>query len=40
MAQCEMCGNEYDKLMEISRDGKTHLFDSLSTQHHHVRLPE
>lgn len=27
MQKCEVCGNEYDKPMEISVRGKTHLFD-------------
>ena len=25
MAQCEVCGNEYDKTMEITRGGETHV---------------
>jgi Rieske Fe-S protein len=28
MAQCEVCGNEYDKTMEVTRAGETHVFDS------------
>ncbi len=28
MAQCEICGNEYDKAFEIKRDGKSHVYDS------------
>jgi len=28
MGQCELCGNEYDKSMEISVAGATHVFDS------------
>lgn len=28
MAQCETCGNEYDKPMEITLHGQSHLFDS------------
>ncbi len=28
MPQCEVCGNEYDKSMEITREGETHVFDS------------
>ena len=28
MANCEHCGNEYDKTFEIKYDGKTHIFDS------------
>lgn len=28
MSQCETCGNEYDKAMEIKVNGATHTFDS------------
>jgi hypothetical protein len=28
MAVCEVCGNEYDKSIEVTRDGETHVFDS------------
>ncbi len=28
MATCEHCGNEYDKALEITQDGRTHVFDS------------
>ena len=34
MAQCEVCGNEYDKTMEISRAGETHTFDSFECAIH------
>jgi hypothetical protein len=34
MAQCEVCGNEYDKTMEISRAGETHVFDSFECAIH------
>lgn len=27
MARCEVCGNEYDKTMEITMAGKQHTFD-------------
>ena len=27
MAQCETCGNEYDRPMTISVGGKSHVFD-------------
>lgn len=27
MAQCEVCGNEYDKSFEIIMEGKKHVFD-------------
>lgn len=28
MAQCERCGNEYDKAFEIIAEGRSHTFDS------------
>jgi hypothetical protein len=28
MATCELCGNEYEKTMEITLGGETHTFDS------------
>jgi hypothetical protein len=28
MASCETCGNEYDKLIEVTVAGDPHLFDS------------
>jgi hypothetical protein len=28
MAICEVCGNDYDKTFEVSRDAETHTFDS------------
>jgi hypothetical protein len=28
MARCDVCGNHYDRPMQISLDGKTHIFDS------------
>ena len=28
MAQCETCGNDYDKSFQIIKAGKTHTFDS------------
>lgn len=27
MPTCEVCGNDYDKAMEINMDGGTHYFD-------------
>ncbi len=27
MARCEICGNDYDKPLEIMMDGTTHYFD-------------
>jgi hypothetical protein len=28
MATCEVCGNEYDKTLEITQNGERHVFDS------------
>jgi hypothetical protein len=28
MAQCEVCGNDYDKALTITLDGEEHIFDS------------
>lgn len=28
MARCEVCGNEYDKAFQITKQGETHTFDS------------
>ncbi len=28
MAQCEVCGNQYDKTFEVLMAGRTHVFDS------------
>jgi hypothetical protein len=36
MAQCEVCGNEYDKTMEITRAGETHTFDSFECAIHAI----
>ena len=36
MPQCEVCGNEYDKTMEITRDGETHVFDSFECAIHAI----
>jgi len=34
MAECETCGNEYDKPLEIRVDGASHLFDSFECAIH------
>ena len=34
MAQCEVCGNEYDKAFQVVRAGKTHTFDSFECAIH------
>lgn len=36
MPQCETCGNEYDKLIEVIMDGKSHLFDSFECALHRL----
>lgn len=28
MAKCETCGNDYDKAFQLTRDGRTRVFDS------------
>ena len=34
MEQCEVCGNKYDKPITVTRDGKTHVFDSFECAIH------
>lgn len=34
MARCEVCGNEYDKPMEITVGGERHTFDSFECAIH------
>jgi hypothetical protein len=34
MAQCETCGNDYDKSFEVSRNGDSHTFDSFECAIH------
>jgi hypothetical protein len=34
MSRCEVCGNEYDKTMEIRVDGASHTFDSFECAIH------
>jgi hypothetical protein len=34
MAVCEVCNNEYDKTMEITMAGSTHVFDSFECAIH------
>jgi hypothetical protein len=36
MAQCEVCGNDYDKAMEITVAGATHTFDSFECAIHAI----
>ncbi len=36
MASCEVCGNEYDKAMEITVGGTTRVFDSFECAIHAV----
>lgn len=34
MAQCEVCGNEYDKTFEVQLGGQSHVFDSFECAIH------
>jgi len=34
MAQCEVCGNEYDKAFQLTMQGKTRTFDSFECAIH------
>ena len=34
MAKCEVCGNDYDKSFEVSRNGDRHVFDSFECAIH------
>jgi len=34
MAQCEVCGNDYDKSFEVTAAGKKHIFDSFECAIH------
>ena len=34
MAQCEVCGNEYDKAFEVVMSGRSHIFDSFECAIH------
>ena len=36
MAQCEVCGNEYDKSFEVRAQGHTHVFDSFECAIHQL----
>jgi nitrite reductase/ring-hydroxylating ferredoxin subunit len=36
MARCEVCGNDYDKAMEIKVAGTTHVFDSFECAIHAI----
>jgi hypothetical protein len=36
MAQCEVCGNDYDKSFEIRTLGQTHVFDSFECAIHQL----
>lgn len=36
MAQCEVCGNEYDKAMTITKEGSEHVFDSFECAIHAI----
>jgi Rieske Fe-S protein len=34
MAECEVCGNDYDKAFEVTKGGDTHVFDSFECAIH------
>lgn len=34
MAECEVCGNEYDKAFQVVKAGRTHTFDSFECAIH------
>lgn len=34
MQACEVCGNEYDKIIEIKKENTTHFFDSFECAIH------
>jgi hypothetical protein len=34
MKRCEVCHNEYDKIMEIKKNGESHYFDSFECAIH------
>lgn len=34
MAQCETCGNDYDKAFQVTLGGKTHTYDSFECAIH------
>ena len=34
MAKCETCGNDYDKAFQVTKDGKTHTYDSFECAIH------
>lgn len=36
MAQCEVCGNDYDKAFELIAGGRRHVFDSFECAIHAV----
>ena len=36
MGTCEVCGNEYDKTMTITKEGSEHVFDSFECAIHAI----
>ncbi len=36
MAQCEVCGNDYDKSFQVTRAGVSHTFDSFECAIHRL----
>ena len=36
MTRCEVCGNDYDKTIEVTAAGETHVFDSFECAIHAI----
>lgn len=36
MARCEVCGNDYDKPLEVTLGGQSHVFDSFECAIHEL----
>ena len=34
MTKCETCGNDYDKVFQVIKDGRTHTYDSFECAIH------
>lgn len=34
MGKCDACGNEYDKAFQVTKEGRTHTFDSFECAIH------
>ncbi len=36
MARCQVCGNDYDKAFQVTREGKSYTFDSFECAIHEL----